>query len=399
MAAGSCALYGESVALDERAQRFPVGAAVTAEDLERDFHDTVGRLRSAEPVSWVPVLGGWLVTTRDLVIEVMRDAERFTVDDPRFSTGQVLGPSMLSLDGDEHARHRQPFADAFRPPEIRARYTEVVERAARQRVDALTMRRRAELRRDLAGPLAVDVMEATLELVGVDAVTLLGWYDDIVAATTAIADGRSGTPPAAVAELRARVEATIAAGTGVLAAAARTLTSAEIVSNTGVMLFGGLETSEGATANAFSYLLRTPGVLDAVRADRDLIAAVVDESLRLEPSVVRLDRYATTDVEIDGATIAAGDFVMVSLAAANRDPSVFESPDEFRLDRSNVRQHVTFAHGPHVCPGLHLARLEIEAAIDAAVDAWPDLRLDPEAPVGEPVGTIFRKVLSLPVVW
>ena len=67
------------------------------------------RLREAEPVSWVPALDGWLVTRRDLCVEVMRDADTFTVDDPRFSTAQVVGPSMLSLDGEEHRRHRDPL--------------------------------------------------------------------------------------------------------------------------------------------------------------------------------------------------------------------------------------------------------------------------------------------------
>ena len=71
---------------------------------------------TVEPVSWVPALDGWLVTRRDLCIEVMRDAPRFTVDDARFSTGRVVGPSMLSLDGDEHRRHRDPFARAFLGP-------------------------------------------------------------------------------------------------------------------------------------------------------------------------------------------------------------------------------------------------------------------------------------------
>ena len=73
-------------------------------------------------MSWVPALDGWLVTRRDLCIEVMRDAERFTVDDPRFSTAQVVGPSMLSLDGAEHRRHRDPFAAAFRRPEVMAAF-------------------------------------------------------------------------------------------------------------------------------------------------------------------------------------------------------------------------------------------------------------------------------------
>ena len=384
----------------ERLERFPLGAAVTVDDLDADLHGVLARLREAEPVSWVPALGGWLVTTRELVVETMRDAERFTVDDPRFSTGQVLGPSMLSLDGVEHARHRQPFADAFRPPEVRSRFVEAVDSAARRRVHSLTPLGGAELRRQFAGPLAVDVMELTLELVGTDTATLLGWYDDIVAATTAIADGEVGVErPTAVHHLAEQVRRTIDAGSGVLADAARTLTLDEVVSNTGVMLFGGLETSEGATANALLLLLTTPDALDAVRREPALIGNAVDESLRLEPSVVRLDRYATVDVQLAGADIAAGDFVMLSLAAANRDPAAFTDPDSFDVHRTNARHHVTFAHGPHLCPGMHLARAETEAGVRAAPDAWPDLRLDPSHPLPRATGTIFRKPEALRVVW
>lgn len=189
------------------------------------------------------------------------------------------------------------------------------------------------------------------------------------------------------------------AGEGVLADAARTLTVDEVVSNTGVMLFGGLETSEGATANALLLLLTTPGALDSVRSDPTLLGNAVDESLRFEPSVVRLDRYATQDVEVAGANIVAGDFVMLSLAAANRDPQVFVDPDVFDVHRTNARQHVTFAHGPHLCPGMHLARAETEAGVRAALEAWPDLRLDPDHPVPRPLGTIFRKPEALRVRW
>ena len=71
------------------------------------------RLREREPVSWLPALAAWVVTRRDLALEVMRDDETFTVDDPRFSTGQVVGRSMLTTDGAEHSRHRDPFARRF----------------------------------------------------------------------------------------------------------------------------------------------------------------------------------------------------------------------------------------------------------------------------------------------
>jgi hypothetical protein len=99
---------------------FPLGAAVTIAELTADPHPALRRLRAAEPVSWLPALGGWLVTRRDLAEQVLRDARGFTVDDPRFTTARVVGPSMLSLDGGEHRRHRDPFARALRRGDVSA---------------------------------------------------------------------------------------------------------------------------------------------------------------------------------------------------------------------------------------------------------------------------------------
>ena len=157
--------------------------------LETDLHGTLAELRARGPVAWMPELGAWVVTSRALAVQVMRDAVTFTVDDPRFSTAQVLGPSMLSLDGADHARHRDPFADAFRLPEVRRTFTEAVMDLARGIVTDLQPAGRAELRRELAGPLAARVMALALDLVDVDATTLLGWYHDIVEAVSAIASG------------------------------------------------------------------------------------------------------------------------------------------------------------------------------------------------------------------
>ena len=100
----------------------PLGATITLEQLERDPHPVLARLREHEPVSWIPALDGWLVTRYELALEVMRDPTTYTVDDPRFSTAQVIGPSMLSLDGDAHARHRGPFVGPFRPREVHERF-------------------------------------------------------------------------------------------------------------------------------------------------------------------------------------------------------------------------------------------------------------------------------------
>ena len=378
---------------------FPIGNALTLEQLHDDPYPHLARLREAEPISWVPALDGWLVTRRDLCIEVMRDADTFTVDDPRFSTARVVGPSMLSLDGDEHRRHRDPFAAAFRLPEVRERFTKRVEQEARSIVTALAPRGTAEIRRDLAGPLAVGVVAAALNLADIDPATVLGWYDEIVAAVDRVsAGGQVGSAGhEAVDALARHVIGTIAQGDGVLAQATATLSAPEVVSNAAVMMFGGIETSEGMTTTLFWHLLTHREQLAALRTDRSLGALAVDESLRLEPAAARVDRYSTEDTELAAVSIRQGDLVIVSLSAANRDPATFSNPDEFDLSRTNARSHLAFAQGPHACVGIHLARLETHAALDAVLDGWPGLAM--EADANAPSGVIFRKPRALPVKW
>jgi hypothetical protein len=122
--------------------------AVTLADLETDPHPVLARLRDAAPVCWVPVLGAWLVTGYQLAVQVLRDARAFTVDDPRFSTAKVVGPSMLSLDGTQHARHRAPFTRPFRADEIHARLESSTRDEASRLVTAIRPRGSAELRRE-----------------------------------------------------------------------------------------------------------------------------------------------------------------------------------------------------------------------------------------------------------
>jgi cytochrome P450 len=229
--------------------------------------------------------------------------------------------------------------------------------------------------------------------------TVLGWYDEIVEAVDRVSAGGEvdRRARAAFAALERHVGGTIDHGRGVLAHATATLSRAEIVSNSAVMMFGGIETSEGMTTSLFWHVLTTPGALAAVQGDRSLVANAVEESLRLEPAAGRVDRYATTDVELGGASIRAGDLVIVSLTAANRDPATFLDPDTFDIARPNARSHLAFAQGPHACVGLHLARLETQSALEAALDGWPGLRID--AGATPPTGVVFRKPRSLPVRW
>jgi len=424
---------------------FPLGAAITLADLDHDPHPWLAGLRDTEPVSWLPALHGWLVTRHDLAVAVMRDSAAFTVDDPRFSTARVVGPSMLSLDGAAHGRHRTPFTKGFGRAEIHSRLAAFVVAETDRLVAAMRPDGTADLRRALAGPLAVAVVAEALGLSDADPATVLGWYAAIVGSVSALT-GEPGPGPGgeaarqdqarrdkarvagaeAFGSLSGRLTAVIESASeppSLLAAAAGArgdaatgpagdaaaetgaddrnqlpmLTTAEVISNAAVIMFGGIETTEGMIGNVILHLLKNPGQLALVREDPDLVPGAVEESLRLEPAAAVVDRYATRDIALGGAQIRAGDLVTVSLAGAGRDPAVFPDPDTFDVRRPNARLNLAFAHGPHFCLGAHLARLEAQAAVRAVL-TLPGLRLDPAHPAA-PRGLVFRKPPSLRVRW
>jgi cytochrome P450 len=387
-----------------RQATFPLGAAVTLPELDRDPHPALARLREREPVSWLPSLDGWLVTRHDLVLAAMRDAETFTVDDPRFSTAQVVGPSMLSLDGGEHARHRAPFVGPFRAASVAGRFADVAVERAEQLIEAIADAGGAELRRSFAGPMAASIVTQALGLGLAEVTDVLAWYDAIVASVTEITAGTGATEAGerAYGQLSDRLRPVIEGGaeSSLLAAAAAggSLSTEQISSNAAVLLFGGIETTEGMIANAALHLLldltRVAAALQAPAA----LDAAIDESLRLEPAAAVIDRYATAEVRLGDAQIGRGDLVRLSISGANRDPAVFADPDAFDPARPNLRRHVAFAQGPHVCVGVHLARLEARAALSALLRRLPGLRLDPDRRA-EVRGLVFRKPQRLDVVW
>ena len=174
-----------------RTEKYPIGASITPEQLEGDLHPLMHQLREHEPVSWLPALNTWLVTRRDLCIEVMRDAKLYTVDHPGFSTGQVVGPSMLSLDGANQKRHRDPFEYPFRKREVEQRFSESVAACIAGLIDGFVDSGSAELRRVYAGPIAVHAMIAALGLEATPVKQVLDWYDTIVDAVTRVSLGEA----------------------------------------------------------------------------------------------------------------------------------------------------------------------------------------------------------------
>lgn len=387
----------------DRAEQFPIGAAISVDELTDSPYAALARLREHESVSWIPALDAWWVTRRDLALLAMQDADTFTVADDRFTTARILGTSMLNLDGPEHERHRSAFVAPFRPKFVR----EVLEQriaVSANRLWADTISGSGDLRTGVAGPLAV---ETILDLMGLDDVApaeVLSWYSAFSHAITALTIGEEVPPETneTLTRLKSYVEEAMVDGdAGVITdlVSDGALERGEIPAAVAVVLFGAIETSEAMTSNAFWHLLTHPEAWDRLRSDRALIPNAVNESLRLEPAATWIDRYTTCDVEFGGVAIPAGDLVSISLLAANRDPDVFNDPDAFDLDRPNLAQHVTFVKGPHACIGLHVARAETYAAIEAALE-WEistgqsvDLDTNLSKP---PSGLIFRS--ATPVV-
>lgn len=370
------------------------------DELAADPHPHLARLRAEAPIVWVPALEAWLVVGRDAAVEVMRDAERFTVDDPRFTTGQVVGPSMLSLDGPAHARHRAAFAAAFRPASSSTDLQESLAKRAAALVAKSRASRNSDLRFDVAAPLPAATIVDVLGLIDVTTEQATHWYRQIVDQVAQLtADPNHVVDSAAMAPLTAAVDHSIRAN-GPLAARRRQsdVDDQEFVANVGVVMFGALETAEAMIANLLWHVLQRRDVVVALQAHPSRRDRAVEESLRLEPGAAVVDRFATVDTSVAGVSIAAGAPVTVSLAAANRDPAEYADPDGFSLEREGEPSHLSFVVGPHACIGSHLARAEARAVLDAVLGA-PTVPVLRNAAGSAPRGLVFRKPEHLLVDW
>jgi len=136
-----------------------------------------------------------------------------------------------------------------------------------------------------------------------------------------------------------------------------------------------------------------------VRSDRDLIPPAVEESLRYETPLLNITRLAVADTEIGGVSVPAGSTVMLMLAAANRDEARYPDPDQYEVRRSEAKPHISFGQGPHMCLGMHLARIEMRVALGRLLDRLPHLRLDPAGDDPHIRGQVFRSPTSIPVLF
>jgi len=180
--------------------------------------------------------------------------------------------------------------------------------------------------------------------------------------------------------------------------AVEALDDEEIYSFIGLLLPAGAETTYRASGNLLFGLLTHRDQLEAVKADRSLLTQTVEEGLRWENALLITSRRCMQDTVLAGVEIPAGSEVACHIGSANHDPKYWDEPESFDIFRPQ-RQAAIFGFGPHMCLGMHLARMEVRAAVDTLLDRLPDIAIDPQAEDVHIHGEIFRSPLSLPVVF
>ena len=153
----------------------------------------------------------------------------------------------------------------------------------------------------------------------------------------------------------------------------------ELKATAGLVLAAGFETTVNLLGNAIALLDRHPGQLARLRGESALWPNAVDEALRLDPPVLMTGRVCTRTTSVAGVEVPRNMQMVVALAGANRDPSVFAQPDRFDVARENAKDHVSFSGGRHYCLGASLARMEGEVGLRAITERFPDMRLLPGA--------------------
>jgi cytochrome P450 len=347
---------------------------------------------------------GWVAFRYDDCSRILRDAKTFTSTGYDDTIGVVMGHMMLGMDDPEHRTHRNLVSAAFRERSVSRWEEEFVAPIVNELIDRFAPRGRAELVRELTFEFPVRVIARILGLPEEDFAQFQRWSIELIALGATIERGLAASESlrnyfaGIVAERREHPRDDVISDLVTADIDGERLDDEAIYAFLRLLLPAGAETTYRSSGSLLLLLLTHPDQLEAVRRDRSLLAAAMDEGLRLESPLALINRTATRDVEIAGTHIAAGQSVSPCLGSANHDETRWDDPERFDIFRPPA-PHLAFAHGPHMCLGMHLARMETRVMVNAVLDRLPGLRLDPDGDDPHIMGTVFRSPTSVPVVF
>lgn len=373
---------------------------IVLDPMVRNLTEETRRLRDAGTLTRIELLGvpAWSVTrhaeARRLLTDqrLVKDINQWTL----WRTGEVTdawpligmidaGRSMFTADGAEHRRLRTKTAQAITPRRL-DEMRPVIESITHRLLDDLAVQGAydaVDLKSVFALPLPMSVISV---LMGVDPalhprlhtlykaffsmltpqderLAVIGELDGIF---TEMVRARTAEPADDL------TSALILADQG-----GEPLTEEEVVGNLKAMVAAGHETTIGLILNAVRALLTHPDQLSSVLDGKAGWDAVIEETLRWDtPTTHLLMRFATEDIAVDDGVVRKGEGVVMSYRAIGRDTGQHgPDADEFRIDRPSPIRHMTFGHGPHICPGAALSRLEASIALPALFSRFPGLQL------------------------
>jgi len=336
----------------------------------------------------------YTILSYDEVARVLSDYNSFSNEIFKKTLGLTFGRTLSAMDPPEHGKYRRIFQKAFLPQYIARWGTEIVDVVVNELIGKFRDRGEADLIQEFTKLYPFEIIYRQLALPegdgpifhrlavaenfvytdeGKEAARKLGVY------FKGLLDERRQNPGDDLASALINAEAD-----------GEKLPEEVIISFLRQLINAAGDTTFRGTSVLLTGLLTHPDQFEALRKDRDLMPQVIEEGLRWEPPVAYTERTAIADCVIAGTHIPAGAALNPSLAAANIDKRAFENGEKFDIFRKKTKPPVIFAFGPHMCVGMHLARLEITRALTALMDQLPNLRLDPDKPAPVIQGAMLR---------
>jgi cytochrome P450 len=380
----------------------------------RNPYPTYTRLRRHDPVHWNTLGRSWVISRYRDVDAVLRDHTRFSNDtrhrrpprDFQTSASYPRGPSMLFLDPPDHARLRALVQQAFTPRAIEAlapRIRQIAEHLLDQIIDPA----RFEVMEGLARPLPLIVMAELLGIHTEERAQFQMWSRQRarVLEPTMTARERQEADQAAEAldgyflglmkQRRTEPRDDLISALVAAEAAGDRLTQDEVVVMLRLLLVAGNETTTNLIGNGLYALLRHPDQLQFLRSDPSLMADAVEELLRYDAPVQVDGRTAVAEMQVGGRLLQKGQGVLLLIGSANRDPDVYDRPDQLDITRQGPN-HLTFGRGIHHCLGAPLARLEARIVFETLLERFGEMRLRVATPSFRD-NVVLRGLKELPI--
>ena len=331
---------------------------------------------------------------------VLQDDENFVTNVPALpGEPQMPDAAILFMDGARHRRYRKLVQPSFVPGKAVWWLDNWIRGTVTSLIDGFVADGRADLNAEFCAPIPL------LTITGSFGITISEALD-VRAAVTSDGQDTATLARLLIPTIAARREQPADDLISVLVQAEVTdedgqlhrLTDTEVLSFAFLLLAAGSGTTWKQLGLTIVALLNHPDALAAAQQDRAFLRGVVEESLRWMPTDPVFARFVARDTTLAGVDMPAGSVIHACLAAANRDPSRWEQPDEFDPFRP-VKAHLGFGFGPHTCLGAHVARMEITHGVGALLDRLPGLRLDPDRPAPRVIGLYERGPDTVPVTF